>query len=547
MPEPIKQEIHVDYNGEPLKKAIEDQKHLKDGVEKTGETSDRATTQTRQLSQATDKLTNESREATRAQKQYADQADDSGNRTNFLTGMISKVTGALGGFVSGIIGGFGINEALDAYNRRVEASNRLLEENAQRTREAAQARLDLIALSGFESPEKVAFLDQAAALSGRSQSEVARVQTLLESRFPNADKAQLEQLGLLTAAQGQLTEAPLSSLADPLASLFDLTKDPVKASNLLNAAIDQAGEPDPAKLGPLIAKFAAVGTSVGGLDAGESTGFAAAATGLGLVNESAVTGLVRLTLGIRGKGTPEGSEVLEREGINTDSLPQALQQIIKAYREGRIKREELESIGGAEGLPVLGKLAADQQVEADFFAKVAAVNAAEDRDTLILADKSQGAFKSDIQRLNLLAKQEEAKLGSIQASDVGAVRGDAAKAIIARILAEAQQRGELTAYDAEQIQKSFDRGISKGYDPKIAANLAEFTSNVNPITGPLIELSDPLLEALDTGPQLITGGRGQGTRVVNYNTNYNIGQQYNLTNQDGTTHKTEMTGRADLP
>ncbi|MBI1369135.1 MAG: hypothetical protein GC162_10835 [Planctomycetes bacterium] len=551
MPNPIEQDVKINYDGQGMDRAVNDQTRLKEEVKDSGEAAKETTRDNEQLSQATAQTSAVTKDASREAERLAastrvvgDETERTAEKTGLWSRIVEGATTQVTGLASVFIGGFGINALLERYNSMLEENNRLLEENAEKTRRAADARLDLVALSGFESPEDIAFLDEASSLSGRSQSEVARAQTLITSRFPNASKEQIQQLVMLTAAQGQITEAPLTSLADPLGTLFNATKDPVKASNLLNEAIKQAGEPDPAKLGPLIGKFNSIGSAVGGLDAGESTGMVAAVTGLDIPNDQATTGLARLVIALRGAGTPDGRKILSREGITGDDLIGSIKQITAAYRAGKISRAELEQIGGAEALPIIAKLT-DPQIEKDFFAKVGAVNAAEDRTDLIIEQNTRSGLSGDIQRLNLLAKQEEAKTAAIQSSDVNAIERDAARATMIRVLNEAQRRGEITPYYVNQAIEGFDRSMSVDSTSAEAIHgaLTEAEMNTSQFgIRPAINLEDRVNESLKRGPRYINMQDLKPTNIT-----VHTGDNYNLVHPDGTTHQTERPGRDDLP
>jgi len=64
-------------------------------------------------------------------------------------------------------------------------------------------------------------------------------------------------------------------LGRALSTINKFTNDPVRASNILDQAITEAGEIDPAKFSPLLGKFLPVGVGIGGLQPAEAAGLLA--------------------------------------------------------------------------------------------------------------------------------------------------------------------------------------------------------------------------------------------------------------------------------
>jgi len=467
---------------------------------------------TRKAGQQTEVLTDAERKKTDATKEAGNQAQVAGEKNEGLAGALAAVQSGAMGFVSTLAGAAGLNALMAEYQQRIAAVNQSLIENAKLTRDAAQARLDLVALKGVEKKEDVLFIDQAAAIAGRGAGEVARTMAVVKSRLPNASDEQIKELVGAIAYKGQQTEAPLVQLAEPFINLFQKTKSARTASNVLEETIKQAGEVDPGKIGPLMAKVMGTARSVGKMSTGEAAGFTAAATGLGLVNEVAVTGVEKLILGIRGKAGVEGpgAEIMDREGIDRGSVSGALRQVTSAYREGRITDAELESIGGVEGLRVLGKLT-DKQTETDFFSKVDAVVASESRTTDDVFDKSQTLFgKGSIQGGNLQVKQLESEVGSVRAGDERALRADIGRKTVELILRKAQAQGSISPGDVDLKLEAYGKALGQGDDPVTAAERVEFDKSTfdgiksiftgQSRFGP--ELGRGVFESLQLGPNL---------------------------------------------
>jgi len=246
--------------------------------------------------------------------------------------------------------------------------------------------------------------------------------------------------------------------------LYRRTGDARQSGNILSEAIDQAGEGDPAKLGEEIKKFLGIGEQIGGLTTAQAAGFAAAGTSLGLPNEIATTGLKNVLFAIRGKGTPGGNAVLEREGIDRDDVELAIMQIAEARESGRISNAEFEELYGREGAPV-GAVLGDPATARRFLAGVDEVEAASERSASQNREKAAGVFQpGSIQALNLQAKQGESRAESIRASSVSAAEQDAARAELAAELEGRIAGGTITPARAEQVREEFDALIAQGED-----------------------------------------------------------------------------------
>jgi len=556
-PDPIKQEIKVGYDDKGLKDAARDTKALGEATQKAGDQTEKASRKTRtheqklrdmkeeltRLTRVEDRQERQLNETQRAEvrateaskrrqarieklsralainKQNQDRATESVKRSSTAVSGNAAAQGqlagasrlALGGITSmaaGLTGGLGLNALMQELNERIEASNRLLRENAQITRENAEARLDLAALSGVEKPETVAFIDKVAGFAGRRPGEIARTQTQIQSALPTATERDVRGLVVELASAAQTSTSPLPALAPAFLSLFRLTGDPVKSGNLLQGAITAAGEADPARLSQEIEKFVGIGKQIGGLDAGTNVGFAAAGTGLGLPNEIATTGLKNVIFSLRGRGTPEGNKVLDREDIPREVLIEGIKAIQKAVEEGRISNAELEAIGGREAAPVFAALA-DRETLKRFLDSVQIVIDAGESDTRLSQEKAEGIVgSSPIQSLNLSAKQQESATESIKASDIRAARTEVARATMERVIAQRLKEG-MEPFRADDILEEFDRIVALGVfgedNLTFAAHKASFdsTSLFSKLTGPSFphEFEDAVEKVLSDGPE----------------------------------------------
>ena len=440
-----------------LEQLIRSEVRYEDAMREGKAVTDRAVEASKRRRREIDKITRSLRDEDRIQQRVNNTVRQSSKAKSELSDAAKFALGGVSSLAAGFAGSYGLNAVVEEFNRHIEASNRLLRENAGLTRENADARLDLAALSGVEDAGSVAFLDRVAGFAGRRPGEIARVKTQIRSGLPTATDEQVNSLVVEIASKAQSTSAPLTSLAPVFLDIFRRTGDARVSSNLLEGAITAAGESDPAKLGQEISKFLGVGEQIGGLDTATSVGFASAGTGLGLPNELATTGLKNVAFSLRGRGTPEGNKVLDREAIPRDDLVAGISAIQQAVSAGRITNAELESIGGREAAPVFSALA-DEQTLNRFLDTVQIVIDAGESPGRLAEEKAVGITgSSPIQSLNLLAKQEESKTESVKSGDVLAARVSAARAIMERVIAERQAQGELNARQGERILDEFDR------------------------------------------------------------------------------------------
>ncbi|MEM9881414.1 MAG: hypothetical protein AAF800_00670 [Planctomycetota bacterium] len=409
-----------------------------------------------------ERLNRELRASVDARRQAGDATDETGRRTGFMAGKLDDAAGAIKGMVAGMIGAEGINKLMEAYGARVDAANRYLEENIRLTREAAQARLNLAALSGAETPEDVAFLGQVARFAARDEGDVARLQAQFTSQFPQASEDDIRALVIETAAFSQGNDAALSEVAPGIAAIYRQTGNARTAANLLLKGVEQAGEVDPGRFADALSKFLTVSGTIGGLDPGEGVGYFAGGTGIGLSADETVTALTASIYALVGEGTPAGQEIRDREGIDNTDYRLALSQFAEAAAAGRISRAEIGTFGGDSAAPLLAALADPQQFAA-FEAKAHEVDAAEELPGRLSTDVNRGIFDSSrLQELNLLIGQFEEGERAVRRRDERALEAEAARQALGEVLAERVSVGQLTPLASERITERYDRMIARG-------------------------------------------------------------------------------------
>ncbi|MEO0476442.1 MAG: hypothetical protein AAF085_10815 [Planctomycetota bacterium] len=495
-PRDIDQRVNVTGNAEQQLDAIADAaKKVNDANEDGAVKAERAAEATDQATQANEATTRSQRDSAEAMRDAGTTAEQTANKKGLLIRAIGGMRSAALSLAGGLAGVGGLVAIYRAWNAQQDAAIDKLKEQIALTRELAEARLNFVALQDVEDPTQLRQIESAAAVAGRDPAEVFRVAGIIQSQFPNETEANRQALLRETAAAAQLTDASLPEIAQGLSVLFRETGDAQQAGNILQEAIQQAGEADPGRLASEIGKFIGVGKQIGGLDTGEAAGVAAALTGLGLPNEVATTGGRNVLFALRGKGTPEGIEVLDRLDIDRTNVFTALQQISEARVAGQISDAELEALGGKEAAPVFASLADPTKLR-NFLASVQLVDQAEDFDGSIAADKAIGIFEPDsIQALNLIAKQAESRAKALDSSSRRAAQAGAAIAVVDEQLAFQLDQGNITPSDVERIREEFLAQLAQGKTPAEAADIAERerASDVplfrNPFSGRTVDLN----------------------------------------------------------
>jgi|GEM_PF-3475017 len=522
---------------------LDEQQLLKRGERQTAETNVRTVERQRRIRALSGELAKQAaaeRMTNHSVEQSAHGMRGAAEAGKGLRGVLGAMPGSLGAMASGA----GVaSMAWQALTDHVEAANRELERNAQLTRQSAEERLDLAALNRVDDPNDIEFLDAVAGFSGRTVGSAARAMTTLRSRFPNAPQEDIYKIVIEAAIAAQSSSASLATLSKGIAITYTGTKDPRVSANILSSAVDQAGEPDPERFIPLLGKFKAIGKEIGGMSDAEAAGYTAAATGLDINGDEAITGLKNLLISIAAPVTDEQKALHQRLGLNRNDLGMSLRRISEAKRTGQLTKDDLIMFSGRESLAVASALANPVALE-EALRKVQTVVDEGSYEGNINAEKAKSIMGSNaIQPLNLLAKQSEQRQIAVRDKDVNAAHAKVGRSIIETILAKAVQDKAVTPADSEAILGSYDAQVATGTDPIDAADMAEIERSVwsrmtNPsVVGsrPRVELSDPLREQLEAGPQMdadvafdkFTGGNNVTLQDNRQITNTHINTQLN--------------------
>ncbi len=406
------------------------------------------------------------RQATDAVKKSADAFSENKTEAGGLNGTLSNLRGEIVGMISGY---FTLATVLGVARTALQAQRQELEENIKKTRELAQASLDLQFQSQTFNPNDRAFVNEQAVLGGRSPVEVAKAYADLKSRFPQFSDEENQALMARIVESGTTTSGGLSSIVDAFSTISQYERDPVKAQNIFRESIVQGGVSDPSKISPLFAQFLPVGRQIAGLSTAQSAGAVAAATGLGLNPADAVTALRNVALSISGKGTPEGMRVLASAGINRSDFFGALGQISEGVQNGRIQKSDLEKIAGREGVALMATLADPAQLK-EFMGKVNKVVDSGTSSTNITSDAIAGQQTDEITRLNMEVAQQIALKEVFSSSDPGALQMEKTRL---EMLNQMKLRGS-SAFARWAADSTYWAGSSLGLGPQDSAGLATF-------------------------------------------------------------------------
>jgi len=389
--------------------------------------ADDAQRELKETSRATDDMSRSTREAGEEANRASSEHDDLAKK---LAGIVSVAALA--------------EAAFSAYNDMVRANTQALKENAEQADRVAKASLDLSFLQAASDPEEREFAQRAAVFAGRDPTEGLTAFGRLKSLNPQATQKELRGLFAQVVAKGQQTQTPLGDLVQAFDVINKFVDDPVASGNILDQAITEAGEIDPAKLSPLIGQFLGTAVNIGKLEPGEAVGLLAGATGLGLPREKATTGLLNIVLALSGKNE-QGRRILTRAGVGRGDPIEQLREISKAIREGRLPEQDLEAIVGRDALPLASALADERLLEGRVLSSAANVQAAGQRSESQILEKSSRQFREDLQlALSLATDQSKAEEQFIRGQDTVAQQVAAARAALSLEAQRLVQEGKIT-------------------------------------------------------------------------------------------------------
>lgn len=586
--EPIIQPIRADYDGKPVEDAARDMQKLGEANEQAGKQAEQASTKvrtheqrirdmkqeldgllriqsraegsSRELTEADDRRQQRIERLSRAlaihkeNQQRVNETIQSATRVQAeavveqekSVTLTERLGAALTSMAGGLAGAGGAIAVMDLFRSNIEATNRALEEQARLAREAAQATLELHALSGGFSAEDEAFVNELRTETGRSKQDIAAAFTTFKSATAALNpQTQRDFFRTLATRPGEATNGSLLPLADLFAKASATESDPARLSNLIKVLQDQAGEGDPGKVAQYVTPLLEPG-KVAGLSIEEIFGLFA--FGTRSQGSSQASNQLR-NLFLRFQGDEQTREALGAFGVSDAPF---LEQIAAVARS-RPDTGTLTKLAGIENTALLASLV-NRPGEA--FGAIAKLREAGSTDVDLFGE-FQTALRENNPNFDLAKRQAQQEQRTLIEKEQG-VRGQEAalaRGVIEELLVAARERGDLTPLDVENKLKTFDTAIGAGFSPSFAARVAE-NALVSPdvtgirqsfgraFLGPLPtlnaarrsffgtpDLSGAVSEELggaasggDASGGAVSGGGGGGTVINNFGTTIHHGK-----------------------
>ncbi len=253
---------------------------------------------------------------TEAEKHVAAATQGAGKAAERSSRQMDHAQGSLGGVfksVTGLVGSAGLKKALEIINERVEAMIERLNTAAGKVNDLAQATLDLHALSFEFNAEDQAFVESQVQRGGRAVKEVASANTAFKSATGHLNPQQQREIfHAAVTVPGMATNGGLAPLATFAARASRYESDPQKLANMMAAAVQQGGEPDPATLFEYGSQLLESGKQAG-LEAEDTLGLLAFGS-KGMPTAQAATHLRNVMLRLQLDANT--GKVLRRYGVN---------------------------------------------------------------------------------------------------------------------------------------------------------------------------------------------------------------------------------------
>jgi len=445
-----------------LKETTRSTKALGRVVDKTGDQASRAAKQHAELARNYNQLDRRARGA-------RTQTDSFGQS---LKGAAKSVASLAGG----MLGVGGVVAAFRAYASAIAEANRHLKENARLQRDAINASTEARFLGA--STEDINEARRAAAEQGLDPTAGVNLLAEIKSRRGQSSTEQQQRIINEILESATTTQGGIKTVADPLLTLQSQLpgRDPKRAQNILFKTIEQAGEKNPAALGPAFGDIIGEATTEGGLSVAEAGGFISGITGQGLPTRRAATAGKRLIQLLGAQRSQTGKEVLPEIGVpvGTDTIT-ALERVKEARDKGEISEKQFAGIFGTEAGPLAGILTKDE-VFKKFKSRIQAVRQAGQ------ADPSQvnltGERLAEIEaesprfRLNRAAKRQEAQEKVGRQSSTKATQQKFIRSTLSRQLEEEVLSGDISAAEKNAALEVFDDAVARGFSTAKAVEQA---------------------------------------------------------------------------
>ena len=280
--------------------------------------------------------------------------DELSNSASKSSGMFGKLKSSMMGWVAGLAS---IAAIVRGITTAIRIQKEAIEEHGRIAEQQQKKLLRLQHLGGFseENPNLRKEVAAYAELGRRPFNEVADAWYNLRSKGGSLSSQQRRSIMYESLEMGRTDpELPLDTLID-MFSLYAKKAQSVdmnRVQNVLMQTITEAGGSgsDVARQMP---KFLPIGMA-GGLTSAESAGLWAYATTQTSDAAVATTGLRSVFMGLQGRGTPEGKEVLEQYGISSDmGFFDKITALSESYQSGKFSLGQAELLAGREGADIL--------------------------------------------------------------------------------------------------------------------------------------------------------------------------------------------------
>lgn len=204
------------------------------------------------------------KEAGRATQNAGDEANEGAKKQGFLARQLDNVTSSAGAMIAGF---FGLQTVISYFDRLNEAAEKTIERLdgiAEKANEAAQATLDLHAISlGFnEDDERI--VSGFSKATGRSFQESASALTKFRSSTAALSREEQDQLFNEALLPLSLTTGgSIDPASKFIGRISSITQDPEEIKNLVAQSVQLAGESDPAQFLGVAGELLVTGNAAG--------------------------------------------------------------------------------------------------------------------------------------------------------------------------------------------------------------------------------------------------------------------------------------------
>jgi len=351
-----------------------------------------------------------------------------GKGVDKLSGSASKARGLFSRFTSGLTGWatklIGITAIIAGVTKAINIQKQALKEHARIAEEQQKKLLALQTMGDvFEKrPGLRKEIDVYAKLGRRPHLEVIDALYALESAGAGLTEEQKKGIMREALELGRMEpEAELKSIVGVLTVYAKETRQQNinQIQNVIRQTLSRAGA-ELGQMGQYLPQFLSLGIS-GGLTGAETAGLWAFATTRSPSPEKATAGIRNIFMALRGKGTPEGQEILQRLGITPEmNIFEQLTALSAQQRAGRFGIPEAETIAMKENAALLMSMLTEPKAMMETVRQITGV-ARPDID--ITRDKLNLIMGTDeFARLEEKIRQDRTAIEGIKGRDIKSLR-----------------------------------------------------------------------------------------------------------------------------